>query len=92
MAIQVQHSPEKHLFVTNIEGNEAFLEYRKLSDETWEYSHTYVPKALRGQGIANEIIKYALDFALTNHIKVKPSCPSVQHYLESHREYVGILV
>ena len=92
MAVQVQHLEEKHLFYANIEGNEAFLEYRQLPNDTWEYTHTFVPKALRGQGIANELVKFALDFAKENNIKVVPSCPTVKHYLEAHHEYNNILV
>ena len=75
MAVQVQHLEEKHHFCANIEGNEAFLEYRKLSPDTWEYTHTFVPTALRGQGIAKELVKFALDFARDNKYKGKAQLP-----------------
>lgn len=92
MDIQVQIAEANHVFFANIDGKEAFLQYRVVAPHTWEYVHTFVPKALRGQGIAGQIIQFALDYARQHNIKVLPSCPSVQKFLETHREYDDILL
>jgi predicted GNAT family acetyltransferase len=92
MDIQVAIAEANHVFFANIDGKEAFLQYQVIDPQTWDYVHTFVPKALRGQGIAAQIIKYALDYARQHHIKVKPSCPSVLKFLETHKEYNDILV
>ena len=92
MEIDVKHLPERHMFYANVEGKESMMQYRILDEKTWDYAHTFVPGALRGKGIASTIIKFALDYAREHGLKVRPSCPKVQSYLETHHEYDDILV
>lgn len=51
------------------------------------YLHTEVLESLAGLGIASYLIKYILDYAEQNHLKVKPICPFVKAYIDKHPEY-----
>lgn len=51
------------------------------------YLHTEVPPELGGRGIASYLIKYILDYAQEQHLKVKPVCPFVKAYIDKHPEY-----
>lgn len=54
--------------------------------------HTFVPPALRGRGIANELAERALEFAKAEHLKVKVICPVVFHFLTKHPSTRNLLV
>ena len=90
--VPIKHLSNQYRFNIVIDGKEAFLQYRKLPDNVWEYAHTFVPQDFRHKGIGEDIVKFALDFARENHIKVRPTCPFVQHYLETHHEYDDLIV
>ena len=75
------------------DGEVAFLGYQTDADGWISLLHTWVPPALRGRGIANELAQKALQFAKDNGLKVEVICPVVFHFITKHPEYkplVGI--
>ncbi|WP_028605582.1 GNAT family N-acetyltransferase [Ottowia thiooxydans] len=54
------------------------------------YLHTIVPKALGGRGVGSALVKYVLDYAVSNHLKVRPDCSFVKAYIDKHPEYQAI--
>jgi hypothetical protein len=73
------------------DGLVAYLEYT-LSGNVLGLIHSEVPEALRGQGLASELAKTALDWARENHKKVDVVCPSVAGYLKEHPEYSDLVL
>ena len=49
--------------------------------------HTVVEDEFRGQGLSKPLIKFALDDARSDGLKVIPSCPAVAGYIEKNPEY-----
>lgn len=90
--IDVVHDEKNKQFTANVEGKICYLKY-SLDQEahTLDYFHTFVPTELRGRNIGQEIVEFALAYAITNHFKVIPSCPFVQKYLDQHIEYKNIV-
>ena len=72
-------------------GQVAYLEYT-LAGDVLGLIHSEVPDALRGQGMASELARTALDWARENHKKVDVVCPSVAGYLNEHPEYSDLLL
>lgn len=75
------------------EGEVAFLGYQTDADGWISLLHTWVPPALRGRGIANELAQKAFEFAKEHHLKVEVICPVVFHFITKHPAYkpfVGI--
>jgi predicted GNAT family acetyltransferase len=88
MTLQIEHSEIQKQFFALIEGEKALLDYDFTHDEhVLEYKHTYVPPKLRGQKIAEKIVKFALDYARDHNYKIIPTCPYVQRFLERFPEY-----
>lgn len=83
----IQHDQDKRIFYYITEGEESHLMYSVLSGGVLAYNHTYVPPALRGKGIAADLVKTALDFAREEGLKVKPNCSYVRLYMRRHPEY-----
>lgn len=81
-AVEIRHDREKHLFETEVEGHRAYLAYMDLGKQTLDFYRTFVPDALRGQGIAALLTQTALDFARKEGYTVIPSCSYVDAYLQ----------
>ncbi|WP_062228303.1 GNAT family N-acetyltransferase [Aureimonas frigidaquae] len=74
------------LFVTGEGDQRAELTYSPagLQQDAWVFDHTYVPESLRGQGIAEKLLDYAVDFARQKGKKVVPACSYVRAQFERH--------
>ncbi len=73
------------------DGLIAYLEYT-LSGDVLGLIHSEVPEALRGQGLASELARTALDWARENHKKVDVICPSVAAYLKANPKYSDLVL
>lgn len=91
MKFTVIHDKEKNRFYVEIENKISELDYKKIDENTLELQRTFVPEALREQGIAGEIVKTALEYAKNNNYLVIPTCSYVQHYIEKHPEYSHLI-
>lgn len=68
---QSNHSSEKT----------AHLDYEWLNDNTVNFTHTYVPFRLRGKGIAEQLVKTALNWAREHRLTIKSQCWYVDKFL-----------
>jgi hypothetical protein len=92
MPFAIRHEPGARRFVADIEGQAAYITYRERDGLVLELDHTYVPRALRGGGIASQLTAHALDYARERGYRVVPSCPFVAAYLQRHPEYRDLRV
>ncbi|MBL1069023.1 GNAT family N-acetyltransferase [Streptomyces sp. 7-21] len=58
---------------------------------TVDYLSTFVPEESRGQGVAAELARAALEDARHRGLRVRPTCPFVAGYVERHPEYRPLL-
>jgi uncharacterized protein len=72
-------------------GQTAFLEYR-LAGKVLQLIHTEVPPQLRGEGLASDLAKSALDWARENQVKIDVICSYVAAYIEKHPEYRDLVM
>lgn len=88
---EVINNEESKRFEIHVDGNVAFEDYDYFTTAQAEkgiaYLHTEVPPELGGRGIASFLIKYILDYAEQQHLKVKPICALVKAYIDKHPEY-----
>ena len=73
-----------------VQGRIAVLVYRRDGD-VLDLLHTEVPTPLEGQGLGKALLKDALADIRERGLKVRPICPFVIHYFETHPE-VGDLI
>ena len=55
------------------------------------FTHTEVPDAARGGGVANALARTALDAARRDGLTVVPRCPFFAVYVKRHHEYDDIV-
>lgn len=82
-----RHEPERQRFVLVTGDSVSLLAYLPVDRTTLDYAHTFVPPELRGRGIASRLVRFALDYARQQGLKVAPTCPFVATYIEAHPEY-----
>ena len=73
-------------FELDVEGQVAFANYRE-TPQAVIITHTETPRALRGRGIASELVKGALELIRADGQKVIAGCGFVVDYLDKHPEY-----
>lgn len=90
-AYTVSDNIDKSRFEVDLgDGIFAFAEYR-LGNGRIAFTHTEVPPAYEGRGIATELIRFALQFARDRGLKVAPICPFVAAYFKAHAEEQDLL-
>lgn len=78
--IKVLHQQDREQFVININEQQALLTYN-LYDDRVVFTHTFVPDSLRGQGLAEKLVRSGLSWANSANLNIEASCWYVQKFL-----------
>jgi predicted GNAT family acetyltransferase len=90
MAAAVRDNKALGRFELDVEGEVAFANYR-LASSTVIITHTETPRALRGRGIASELVEGALELIRADGLKVIAGCGFVVDYLRKHPEFADLM-
>ena len=77
-------------FELDVEGAMAFANYR-LAPGTVIITHTETPRALRGRGIASQLVQGALERIRDDGLKAVAGCGFVVDYLRKHPEFADLV-
>jgi len=72
------------------DGSEAEMTYSRRDPSTIIADHTGVPPQFRGQGIAEQLVKAAMDHARTTGGKIVPVCSYVVEQFRRHPEWADL--
>jgi predicted GNAT family acetyltransferase len=86
----VRDNKALHRFELDVGGRTAFANYRE-TPQAVIITHTETPPALRGRGIASELVKGALEMIRADGHKVIAGCGFVVDYLDKHPEYADLV-
>ncbi len=89
MSIQIHHESDRQRFTATVEGHLCVLDYL-LNDSVMTITHTGVPSAVGGKGIAAALTRVALNTARDLKWRVIPRCSYAAVYLERHPEYADL--
>lgn len=84
--LSVVDNPDRGRFEAEVNGGTAVLEYL-LDGDVIAFTHTEVPAAARGRGVADALATTALDYAEARGLRVRPLCPFVGAFIRRHPEY-----
>jgi hypothetical protein len=87
---EVRDNKAQSRFELDAQGEIAFANYRRNTGRVI-ITHTETPKALRGRGIASNLVKGALQLIRAEGLKVVAGCGFVADYLETHPEYADLV-
>lgn len=88
--IIVRHNPTEHRFEAEVDGLLSVAEY-ELRGTDMVMTHTLVPPQLRGRGIAEKLVRVALEHARSERLRVVPACSYVGGFIERHPEFRPLL-
>lgn len=91
MTFDIGNNEEKKQFESTVDGHVALSAYELEDPDRIVFTHTEVPEALAGRGIAGEIVKFGLDYAREKKLTVVPQCSYVASYIKRHPEYQDLL-
>lgn len=86
----VRHEPASGRFVTGLDGAEGVLEYHRAGD-TLVITHTMVPEAIAGRGVAGHLVEAAFEHAREEGLTVRPVCSYAAGWAQRHQEYAGLV-
>jgi predicted GNAT family acetyltransferase len=88
--LSVSHHPDIGRFEAFVEGLRCEVDYI-LDGTTMRITHTGVPNALEGRGIAAALMCHALGWARQQGLRVVPLCSYAQVYMKRHPEWQNLL-
>ncbi len=89
-AIHIVHNPTSSRFEATVDGLLCRADY-ELHGTVMAMTHTVVPSALEGRGIAAALVAAALSWARTQGYQVDPVCSYVRVYMKRHPETQDLL-
>ena len=87
---RVRDNKALHRFELDVGDAVAFANYR-LTPSSVIITHTETPPALRGRGIASQLVQGALQLIRADGLKVVAGCGFVVDYLQKHPEYADLV-
>ena len=89
-AHSIEHAAARQRFFLRVEGHEAGLDYQ-LREGVMTITHTGVPAAVEGRGLASQLTRAAFEHARTAGWKVRPACSYAAAWARRHPEYQSLL-
>jgi predicted GNAT family acetyltransferase len=86
----IVHDADRACFETVVDGRRCVCAYR-LHGDTMVFTHTEVPPALQGRGIAGALVAAALAHARAHGLRVRPLCSYVAVYMQRHPDTLDLL-
>lgn len=90
MTLEIQHDTARRQFFVIVDGHRCVLDYQWTPD-AMTITHTGVPDAVGGRGLAAALTQAALVHALAAGWSVVPACSYAAAYIRRHPEYQSLL-
>lgn len=91
--VHVHHNAAEHRFTADVGADEnAVLAYQEVGGGVLDLQHTVVPPAARGEGVADALVRAAVDYARGHDVRLVPTCPYVAAWLERHPRAADVFV
>ncbi len=86
----VEHDEKARRFKVKLDRDQAVLNY-SLRGGAMVITHTGVPRAWEGRGIAASLTRAALEYARSRGLSVVPLCSYAAAYVRRHPEFEDLL-
>lgn len=85
--IEIADAPERERYEISIDGERVGLTAYRLRPGLIAFIHTEIDEDKQGLGLADRLIRFALEDARERDLAVLPFCPFVKAFIERHREF-----
>lgn len=87
----IKHDAANCRFTTTVEGVSARVDY-EVEAGVLVITHTIVPPAIGGRGIAGHLVEAVFNHARAKGLKVRPECSYADVWARRHHQTVGDLL
>jgi uncharacterized protein len=84
--IELADAPDRERYELSVDDEVVGFASYRARPGLIAFVHTEVDERLQGQGLADRLIRFALEDARTRDLAVLPFCPFVKAFIERHRE------
>jgi predicted GNAT family acetyltransferase len=89
--VEREHSGDRGRYVVRLDAdNTAEMTYRRVEPGVIAIDHTYVPRAFRGAGIAEQLVLAGITDARAESQHIVPLCSYVAAQFRRHPEWEGL--
>lgn len=88
---QFAHNAARNRFEIHLGDEVIGKSVYRVGDSRRTFTHTEVNPDYRGQGLAGQLIEFALRETRAAGLRIVALCPSVAGYLQKHHEYDDIV-
>lgn len=92
MTVQITHNAEQQQYEITVNGERAGLTVAREEGDAVVFPHTEIDERFEGQGLAGQLVGFALDDVRARGKKVNAQCPYVKRYIEKRPEYHDLRV
>ena len=85
--IEVTNAPEAERYELSIDGKVVGFTVYTARPGLIAFIHTEIDEDLQGRGLADRLIRFALEDARARRLAVLPFCPFVKAFIERHPEF-----
>ena len=89
--IEVVDVPGRERYELSIDGEVVGFTAYHARPGLIAFVHTEVDERLQGRGLADRLIRFALQDARARSLAVLPFCPFVKAFIERHREFEALV-
>lgn len=85
--IEIRDDDEDDAYLLVVDGSPVGRAEYKTIEGRRVFTHTEVDEAFSGQGLANRLVRFALDDMRERGASIVPLCPFFAAYIRRHPEY-----
>ena len=89
--VVIADAPGAERYELSVDGAVAGFTAYRIRPGLIAFVHTEVDERYQGRGLADRLIRFALDDARARELAVLPFCPFVTAFIERHREYESLV-
>jgi hypothetical protein len=87
MTFDIRNNEQESRYETVVDGHTAFTKYHLEDPNRIVFTGTEVPKELGGRGIAQQLVRTALEAARDRKLTVVPQCSYVAGFIQKNPEF-----
>jgi hypothetical protein len=89
--VEIADAPERERYELSLDGEVAGFSAYRVRPELIAFVHTEVDERFQGRGLADRLIRFALEDARSRGLAVLPFCPFVKAFIERHPDFAELV-
>src|SRR6478735_12747415 len=89
--VDVENAPDRDRYEITVDGEIAGFTAYRARPGLIEFIHTEIDERFQGRGLADRLIRFALDDVRAQGLSALPFCPFVRAFIDRNREFAALI-